>query len=233
MSQIPGFNCLMANDQQMKILILGASQGTGLHAVRMAVGNGHEVTAVARNVSSITLENGSSQDKHDNLKVVRGDVLVPSSFESEMEGKDVVISSIGVSNTKPTTLYSEGMTNIIDAMAKYDVPRLICISGLGVEVTPGMSLPLKLLTKFIVQPLLRNNFSDLLKMEDMVKQSDLNWTIVRAPRLTDGPLTGRYRSAANDYLRNPLSIRRSDLAHFVVNNIDNRKHFCARVEIAY
>jgi putative NADH-flavin reductase len=94
-------------------------------------------------------------------------------------------------------------------------------------------LPLKLLTKFVVQPLLKNNFSDLLKMEDMVKQSDLNWTIVRAPRLTDGPLTGRYRFAANDYLRNPLSIRRSDLAHFVVNNIDNKKCFCARVEVAY
>lgn len=217
----------------MKIIVFGASRGTGLYAVKLAIENGHEVTAVARSISSIKLGKESPQDKRDNLKVIQGDVLFPSTFESEIQGKDVVISSIGVSNTKPTTLYSQGTANIINAMVKYNVSRLLCISGVGVEVTPGMSLPLKLATKFIVQPLLRNNFSDLLKMEDAVKQTDLNWTIVRAPRLTDGALTGRYRFATNDYLRNPLLIGRSDLAHFIVNNIDNRKCFCSRVEVAY
>lgn len=217
----------------MKIIVFGASRGTGLHAVKLAIENGHEVTAVARNISLIQQGDKLSQSKQANLRVIKGDVLIPSTFEREIEGKDVVISSIGVSDTKPTTLYSEGIANIISAMIKYNVPRLLCVSGVGVEVTPGMSLPLKLATKFIVQPLLRNNFSDLLKMEDMVKQSDLNWTIVRAPRLTDRGLTSRYRYAANEYLRNPILIGRSDLAHFIVNNIDNGKCFCSRVEVAY
>ena len=217
----------------MKIIVLGASRGTGLYAVQQAIENGHEVTAVARNIASIKLDNPSLQDKYDHLKIIQGDVLLPSTFENEIQGKDVVVSSIGVTNRKPTTLYSEGTANIIQAMLKYNVMRLICVSGVGVEVTPGMSLVLKMATKFIVQPLLRNNFSDLLKMEDAVKRSHLNWTIVRAPRLTDGRWTGQYRFAANDYLRNPMLIRRSDLAHFIVNNINNRKLFCSSVEIAY
>lgn len=217
----------------MKIIVLGASRGTGLHAVKQAIANGHEVTAIARNVSAIRLEKESPQDWHSNLKVIQGDVLRPATFEEELSGKDVVISSIGVTGTKPTTLYSAGMANIIQAMAMHNVPRLICVSGVGVEVTPGMSLPLKLLTRFVVQPLLRNNFLDLLKMEDMVKQSDLNWTIVRAPRLTNEALTRRYRFAANEYLRNPFTIGRLDLAHFIVNNIDNKKCFCSKVEVAY
>lgn len=219
----------------MKIIVLGASRGTGLSAVQQAVENGHEVTALARNV--LPIEELASQSlqgiDHNRLKIVKGDVLSPSTFQKEIEGKDVVISSIGVTNTKPTTLYSEGMANIISAMLKYNVRRLICVSGVGVEVTPGMSFLLKLATRFIVQPLLRNNFRDLLRMEEIVKQSQLNWTIVRAPRLKDGPLTGKYRYAAKDYLHNPMILRRSDLAHFIVHNMKNQETFCARVEVAH
>jgi putative NADH-flavin reductase len=145
---------------------------------------------------------------------------------------DVVISSIGVTNTKPTILYSVGINNIMNAMYRYHVSRLICISGVGVEVTPAMSFMLKLATKFIVQPLLKNNFADLLKMEAAVRHSTLNWTIVRAPRLRDGEVTGKYRFAAGNYLKNPMIIRRSDLAHFVINNINNEQLFRARTEVA-
>ncbi|HEY4653767.1 MAG TPA: NAD(P)H-binding protein [Cyclobacteriaceae bacterium] len=217
----------------MKIILFGASRGTGLYAARLAAEFGHEVTAVARTISPAQFGNGAAQAGHAGIRVIHGDVLKPSTFENEIPGKDVVISSIGVSNTRPTTLYSRGTTNIIAAMLKYNVPRLICVSGVGVEVTPGMSLPMKALTKFLVQPLLRNNFQDLLKMEHVVKQSDLNWTIVRAPRLTNGRQVERYRYAAKDYLRNPLTISRSDLAHFIVTNIDNSACFCSRVEVAY
>jgi len=65
-----------------------------------------------------------------------------------------------------------------------------------------------------------------------VKRSQLNWTIVRAPRLKDGAMTGQYRFASNEYLRNPLILRRADLAHFIVNNLENREIFRSRVEVA-
>ncbi|NII26438.1 NAD(P)H-binding protein [Pseudoflavitalea sp. X16] len=215
----------------MKIVILGASRGTGLLAVKQALAKGYDVTAVARNVVTIQQECHASI-AYSSLKISKGDVLYPASFDHELEGADVVISSIGVTNNKPTVLYSMGMINIIHAMHKYNVSRLICVSGIGVEVTPGMPFIMKLATKYILQPLLKNNFSDLLKMEAVVKQSRLNWTIVRAPRLRNGEITGKYRFAANEYLRNPLILRRSDLAHFIVNNIDNKQVFCSRVEIS-
>lgn len=217
----------------MKIIVLGASRGTGLHVVRLAVEKGYGTTAISRNVSMILSDSELNSYAQSNLKFIKGDVLVPSSFEKEIEGKDVVISTIGVKDRKSTFLYSEGITNVINAMLNFEVKRLICVSAVGVEVTPGMSLILKLLTKFILQPLLKNNFSDLLRMEEIVMKSNLNWTIVRPPRLLNGKQTGNYRFSVNNYLRNPFTIRRSDLAHFIVNNINNEKVFCSKVEIAY
>lgn len=216
----------------MKILILGASRGTGLLAVQQALAKGYDVTAIARNVAAIEQECKPPTAYTGKFRIVRGDVLEPSSFEREMEDTDVVISSIGVTNTRPTVLYSEGIANIISAMYSHKVSRLICISGVGVEVTPGMSFMLKLLTRYVVQPFLKNNFTDLLRMEDTVKQSKLNWTVVRAPRLRDGAVTGQYRFASNNYLRNPLILRRADLAHFIVNNMDNQQIYRSSVEVA-
>lgn len=216
----------------MKIVVFGASRGTGLSAVKQALTKGYDVTAVARNVAAIWQECHSSKE-NSRLKISKGDVLYAPGFEHELEGADVVISSIGVTNNKPTILYSTGMINIIHAMYKYNVSRLICVSGIGVEVTPGMPFIMKLATKYILQPLMKNNFSDLLKMEAVVRQSQLNWTIVRAPRLRNGEITGKYRFAANEHLRNPLILRRSDLAHFMINNIDNKQVFCSQVEISH
>jgi putative NADH-flavin reductase len=233
MSQNEWLCCLIEDKKSiMKIVILGASRGTGLSAVKQALTKGYDVTAVARHVTAIRQECPDST-AYARLKISKGDVLYAPSFERELEGADVVISSIGVTSTKPTILYSTGMINIIHAMYKYKVSRLICVSGIGVEVTPGMPFIMKLATKYILQPLLKNNFSDLLKMEAVVEQSQLNWTIVRAPRLRNGEITRKYRFAANEYLRNPLILRRSDLAHFMVNNIDNKQVFCSRVEISH
>ena len=215
----------------MKIMIIGASRGTGLSAVQQALTKGYEVTAIARNIEAIRQVCEKFEECR-RLKIVQGDVLAPLGFEQEMEGTDVVISSIGVTDTKPTTLYSAGIYNIIDVMKRYHVPRLICVSGVGVEVTPGMSFMLRLATRYIVQPLLKNNFADLLRMEELVRNSQLNWTIVRAPKLRNGAVTGRYRFASDDYLRNPLVLRRSDLAHFIINNLNNEQLFCSRTEVS-
>ena len=217
----------------MNIIVLGASRGTGLYAAKLAIENGHRVTAVSRHVEAIKeLKDGVPSEMRICLKIVSGDVLVPSSFEPELNGQDVVISSIGVTNTKATSLYSQGISNIIQAMLKHNVKRLICVSGVGVEVTPGMSFLLRLLTRWVVQPLLKNNFTDLLKMEDIVRQSTLDWTIVRAPRLANGDMTGKYRFAANEYLRNPLLLKRSDLAHFIITQMENKNLYGSRVEVA-
>ena len=213
-------------------MILGASQGTGLYVVKLALEKKYDVTALARR--TVALQALKSLFQHsENLEVIEGDVLAPETYEHLLHGKDVVVSSIGVSNNKPTTLYSQGIAHILHAMTKFQIPRLICISGLGVEVTPGMSIPLRLATKYIVQPLLKNNFSDLLRMEAAVKKSDVHWTIVRPPRLTDGKLSGKYRVGVNRYLRNPLTIGRADLAHYILHSIQSTDTYRSTVEVAY
>lgn len=216
----------------MKIIIFGASHGTGLNTLMLALEQAHDVSAVARNPGSLQTLKSKLQNM-ERLKVIQGDVLAPDTFEQELKGADVVISSIGMSRSKPTTLYSQGILNILNAMTKYQVPRLICVSALGLEVTSGMSLPLKLATRLILQPLLNNTFSDMVRMESAVKKSDVNWTIVRPPRLTNSKLRGKYRVAITEHLRHPLIIGRHDLAHFILKAISQRDTYCTTVEVSY
>ncbi len=216
----------------MKVIVFGASRGTGHSVVKLALDQGHYVTALARHTG--TLQTMKSQLHDDGrLTLIEGDILSPECYERQLQGKDAVISVVGVNRDKPTTLYSQGIFHVVNAMSKWRVPRLICVSALGVEVTPGMSLPLKLATRFVLQPLLRNTFSDMLRMEALVKKSELKWTIVRPPRLIDRNLSGRYRVALNDHVRHPLTIGRDDLAHFILKAIDHPDTFCSTIEVAY
>lgn len=216
----------------MRIIILGASHGTGLHTVKVALEQAHHVSAVARNPDSLQALKSKLQNA-ERLNVIQGDVLAPDTFEQELKYTDAVISSIGMSSDKPTTLYSQGILHILNAMAKYQVTRLICVSALGLEVTSGMSLPLKLATRLILQPLLKNTFSDMLRMESAIMKSDVNWTIVRPPRLTSTRLTGKYRVAIKEHLRHPLTIGRDDLAHFMLHSVTQPDTYCATVEVSY
>jgi putative NADH-flavin reductase len=76
-------------------------------------------------------------------------------------------------------------------------------------------------------------YADLRVMEESVKGSNLDWTIMRPPRLTDKPMTGHYRVGINKFLKNCLSISRADLAHFMVENITNEETYKTTIEIGY
>jgi putative NADH-flavin reductase len=76
-------------------------------------------------------------------------------------------------------------------------------------------------------------YDDLRKMEKLVKKSDSTWTIMRPPQLTDKPVTGNYRFAINNFLKNCLSISRADVAHFIINNIGNEATYKTTIEIGY
>lgn len=76
-------------------------------------------------------------------------------------------------------------------------------------------------------------YYDLLQMEKIVKNSDANWTIIRPPQLTDGPETGNYRIAINEFLKNGLKISRADVAHFIMHHISDPGIYKTTVEIGY
>jgi len=209
-----------------KIIVFGANGGTGIEIVKQALEAGYQVTALVRNPDKFMLVNP-------NLTVVKGDVTLASTMEQAVKGQDAVISAIGNRSTQPTTLYSDGIRNILGAMDRNGIKRLICISAGGLDVNPKASFFVRLLTKYVLQRILREPYADLRRMESMVRESDLDYTIVRPSRLLDKPETGEYRIAINSNISNPFSIARADVAHFIVNHIGVAKTFKSITSISY
>jgi putative NADH-flavin reductase len=215
-----------ANRPVKNIVVVGANGGIGRQTVMLALEYGHKVTAILRNPDHLAI-------KHANLNIVKGDIMNPKTLEKHFENADAIISAIGKSSFKPTTLYSQGNKNILTAMQNVEASRVFFISASGLHVNPTHSLIVKLATKYILQKLLKNMYADLERMEEMIKSSNLNWTIMRPPRLTDKPVSGIYRVSINRLLKNGLSISRADLAHYILNNISNEAIYKTIVEVAY
>lgn len=212
------------------ILVIGAGGGIGRKTVETALASGFHVTAVLRDPSRLSLE-------HPNLEVVKGDIMEPAGFQSYLQGKDAVISAIGVkgglTHDEPTTLYSRGNFRLLEAMQREGASRVFFISASAVEISPALPFVVRLVARFVLQKLLRHMYSDLRAMEQLVRQSGADWTIVRPPRLTDKPATGKYRWSVNNFLRNCLSISRADVAHFMLHHIDDQSTYQGVVEIGY
>jgi putative NADH-flavin reductase len=209
----------------MQLIVFGSTGGIGRNIVTQALDQGHYVTAVARNPPALGLT-------HRRLSTVKGDVFRPESFQMAMKGQDAVLSAIGVNSTKPTTVYSEGIANIVKAMQQNEVSRIIGVSASAVETSPKLSFPFRIMTR-ILQRILRNMYRDLLQMESILKQTNLNWTVVRPPKLTNEPATGNYRCAVNDHLVSCLRISRADLADFMLRHLEERSTYRSIIEIAY
>jgi putative NADH-flavin reductase len=211
------------------LLIIGANGGIGRQVVDQALSADHRVTALVRNPAKLPLA-------HPNLKVVQADVTQPLSLSNIFAGHDVIISAIGVSggfSDPPTNLYSQGALNILREMKQSGQRRAFFISASAVETNPLLPFYVRLASKYIIQKLLANMYSDLRLMERLIKETGLDWTIVRPPRLTDSKVTGNYRIAVNRYLKNGLKISRADTAHFMLTHIQSEDMFRSVVEIGY
>lgn len=215
----------------MNIFIAGANGGIGRQTVEQALEAGHQVTALVRDPAKLPVV-------HPNLRIIKGDIMQPETFASEMEGQEAVISTLGVSggnlfNDKPTRLYSQGCNNLLIAMEQYGIKRIFCISASAVEISPVIPWYVRFVAKYVIQKLLKHMYADLRLMEDIVKASNADWTIIRPPQLTNGPLTRKYRTAVNQYLKDSLKISRADVAHLMINTLADKEFNRAIVEIAY
>lgn len=214
------------NSGHQQIVVLGANGGIGNQVVVQALAAGHDVTAILRTPTNLTTQ-------HPNLNIIQGDVMRAGSLDDHLRGKDIIISAIGKNSVKKTTLYSQGNKNLIEAMERTGVKRAFFISASGLDVNPTHSLLVRLATKYILQVILRNPYADQRIMENIIKKSDIDWTIVRPPRLLDKSETGHYRISTNGFLDNGLSISRADVAHFIIHNLNNEVIINKTVEIAY
>jgi len=209
-----------------RILIFGASGRTGLQLVEQALEAGHFVTAVVRSPEKFALG-------HKNLYVHKGDVLDLNSFNHVMKGHDVILSALGATSTAPTTVFSEGVRNMIQAMNVSGLSRLVVLSALAVEINPIMPWWQRLFIRYILQPILKNMYADTLKMEYILKQSRLDWTIMRPPQLVDKKVSGQYRVEVGNHLSGANRISRADLAHYIIHHLFDERIYRTTVEMAY
>jgi putative NADH-flavin reductase len=194
----------------MKLAVFGATGKTGLEIVKQALDQGHIVTAFVRDAARLTIE-----DEH--LTFVTGDVFDPVSVAQAIQGQDAVICSLGSNELGRTTVRSEGTANIIKAMKENHVKRLVVITAMGVGESWST---LSLVNKLFFATLLRNTRQDHEKQEVLVKESDLDWTIIRPSGLTDDPLTESYAIGEN-IQTNTSQIARADVAHAIIKELQD------------
>lgn len=199
----------------MKLVVFGGTGGTGALIVREALAAGHDVTVVARTPSKVA-------EKHARLEVVRGDVSDVESIVSAVRGKDAVVSALGArSNRPPVTVHRVGIRNILAAMHRTGVRRLVAISSGGHY--KGHDPNASRFFEWIVRPLfLRHVYEDMAAMDALIEASDVDWTILRPPRLLDKPAIGQVREAPDVFvLPKGSTIARADLAKVVVRKLDD------------
>jgi putative NADH-flavin reductase len=206
----------------MNVIVFGANGGIGRQVVEQSLAAGHRVTAVARRPETVTLQ-------HPNLTVRHGDVLEPASLAPLLAGQEAVVSALGTNSRAPTVVYSDGVGNILQAMQPAGVRRLLCISATGLDPGP---LVQHLFAKPFLWRLLRNMYNDLVCMEERVRASKVDWTIIRPPMLTNGPRTGRYHSSLNRHLPGCWIVSRADLADYIVAHLADPATYRAWVEVA-
>ncbi len=195
-------------ERVMKLLVFGATGGTGREIVAQALDQGHAVTPFVRNPAAITT-------RHERLKLAQGDVLDYPLGEAAVQGQDVVLSALGVRKLRKNTILSDGTKNIIRAMEQHGVKRFVCESSLGVGDSKGQLG--WVFNVFLIPLLLRYVFRDKEVQEQYVKQGKLGWIIVRPGAFIDGPRTGVYRigfSTTDRTIRGKVS--GADVADFML-----------------
>lgn len=207
----------------MKVLIFGATGATGQCLMEQALVLGHNVTAFARNPSAIA-------KGHDRLSVVRGDVLEPASIEAAMVGQDAVLCALGVKSFSATTVLSTGTKNIIAAMEKSGTRRIVCESSLGVGDSRNQTD--FVFGKIIIPLIFKGLFEDKEHQERELRQSNLDWVIVRPARLTNGSQKGGYR-VVTDNAKVGIQISRADVAAFMLEQLTDEQYLKKTVAIAY
>ena len=208
----------------MKILVLGASGGTGRHVVEQALGHGHDVVALVRDPSRFRLWN-------EHLKVVTGDVTDPVAVQTAVQGCDAVISALGSRGERPVSVYSDGVANTIRAMTARGIRRLVVVSSSGVGANASqLSFAARAMRSL---PGLRPVYEDMERMEGDVMLSDLDWTIVRPAALTDGPLTGVYRVVEGNMVPKGSKISRADVAALLLKCAQGGLYVHRAVAAAY
>ena len=214
----------------MKLTVFGATGGTGSQVVTQALDAGHEVLAVVRNPARLRIS-------HPNLTVMTADVLQPAEIGDAVAGRDAVISALGHSRRPEERktaahpmLCADSARSVTEAMRAVGSRRLVIVSASG-PYTDGDGPVLRYVIKPIVGRLLKDAWADFVAMEEVVRASGLDWTVLRPPQLTDKPVTGRYRTRLDANARG-LRVSRADVAHLALAVADDPDTYRTAISLA-
>jgi putative NADH-flavin reductase len=208
----------------MKLTVIAATGGIGHHLVKQAVAAGHEVTAVARR----------PRDLPAGVRTIAVDFARPDpkALREAVRGADAVLSGLGPRDPKADAgITSRGTQAIVEAMRAEGVRRIVVISAAPVgpvpvpgqrelpKHDPGDGFFMRHLGVPFARTLFGKHYADLAVTERILRDSGLEWTVSRPPKLTDKALTGRYRIALNQNIRGGFSISRADVAHHMLRMV--------------
>jgi uncharacterized protein YbjT (DUF2867 family) len=204
----------------LKLTIFGATGGIGRQLLEQAVAAGHDVTAVVRNPDKLTRQ----------VRTVTTDLAAadPAALEQAVQGAGAVLSGLGPRSKSDIGIVSQGTRAIAAAMTAAGVRRIVAVSAapVGTVASPGRPDPpkhdpgdgffMRHLFGRLGKTVFGEGYADLAVMEDILRDSGLDWTVIRPPRLTDKPLTGSYRTAYGQNLRGGLSVPRAGVAQLML-----------------
>ena len=195
----------------MNLLIIGATRGIGIQLLEQALQVGHTVTALVRDAQKMPKQ-------HDRLRVMQGDILDLESVQSAMAEQEAVCITIGIGITwKPVMVFSQGTRNVLEAMRRQGVRRLICITGIGAGDSKGHGG--FLYDRFFNPIFLKTIYEDKDRQETLIRASETEWTIVRPGLLTNGSLTKKYQVITDLTDVTAGKISRADVAHFILEEL--------------
>ncbi len=209
----------------MQVLILGATGGTGRELVKQALGHGHTVRVMARSPDRL-------KTVHPRLEVLQGDISDTTALTAALKGQDAVLSALGVNDRNPNTILSDGVLNLLRAMKRQKVKRLIFVSSLGVGDSKGELGPMY---NWVLLPsLLKNVFADKERAEEAIRESNVDWTIVRPGSLKNKPLTGKYRAGPDAAKKRWFPrVGRADVADFILDTLEHNRYVRETPAICY
>ncbi len=198
-----------------KIALFGGTGRTGRKFLDKALANDYKVTALARDTSQLK--------PHKHLVGIQGDVLNQEDVNHVVKNSDIVVSLFGHVKGSPKGLQTKGTTHIINAMQKYDVKRIISLSGGGLPF-PEKDEPkfIDKLIRTIMKIAVPKILNDAINHAEVLRKSDRDWMIVRAPRLTDDKEKGQYKVGWVG-VNASTKISRTDLADFILKQIEDTK----------
>ena len=203
----------------MRVVVFGATGKLGAHLLEQGLAKGHQITALVRDPNRLPPRPG--------LVALRGDVLDPSSVAASVAGQDAALWAVGGHDavrsrlkreTRQPRLCSEGTRNVLAAMDRHGVRRLLAVTSWGLG-DAARRVPATY--RLLIFPLLRHENQDKQRQEELIRASQVDWTIVRPSRLTDRPATGSYRVGTRLSYAASASISRADLAAFLLDQLDD------------